>query len=113
MTATGTFKGSAVGGSAGERASRVLRDHAIRTERQLHELESDLVGLSSDRGTIQEDLDGTRRLIEAIRSDLNRTQRALARVTAGTFGLCTSCKEPIAAQRLAAIPESERCKNCA
>lgn len=113
MTTANATDGSAATSNIADRAARSLREHAERSERQLHELESDLVGLLSDHGTIQEDRDGTRRLIESIRADLNRTQRALARIDAGTYGRCTTCREPIAEARLAAIPESEHCNNCA
>ena len=95
------------------RARRTLGDHAQRSEQQLHELESDMVGLLADHGTIQEDRDGTRRLIESIRADLTRTRRALDRIEAGTYGLCPACGAAIAPARLEAIPESERCTDCA
>ncbi len=92
---------------------RALRVHAERSEHQLRELETDLGGMHRDSGTIQEDRDGMRRLIESVRSDLGRTQHALDRIEAGTYGKCTSCGEMIAAARLSAIPESERCNSCA
>ncbi|MGA9275743.1 TraR/DksA family transcriptional regulator [Ilumatobacter sp.] len=96
-----------------ERAEQTLRDHAARSINQLRELESEMVDMLSDHGTIQEDRDGTRRLIESVRADLTRTQRALHRIQIGTFGQCTACHQPIAPARLAAIPESERCSACA
>jgi len=37
---------------------------------------------------------------------------ALARVDEGTFGLCTSCDEPIASARLNADPSVPLCINC-
>jgi DnaK suppressor protein len=37
---------------------------------------------------------------------------ALARLNAGTYGLCLDCGEPIAARRLRSIPEVLRCVNC-
>ena len=96
-----------------DRAERKLRAHVERAEQQLRELESDLGGMHGDGETIQEDRDGMRRLIESARADLARTQRAIGRIEAGTYGRCTSCGEPIASARLSAIPESERCSNCA
>lgn len=94
-------------------AQPLLEAHARRAESQLRELESDMAGMLGDSGTIQEDRDGTRHLIESVRADLMRTQRALDRIEAGTYGLCTACREPIASARLQAIPEAERCANCA
>jgi len=37
---------------------------------------------------------------------------ALARLKAGTYGLCIDCGENIAARRLHSIPEVLRCVNC-
>ncbi len=113
MTNPTTTPGSDTGESLQERAEQTLQAHAARSEHQLHELESDMVGLLGDSGTIQEDRDGSRRLIESVRADLERTRRALARIEAGTFGQCTKCREPIADARLEAIPEADYCTNCA
>jgi RNA polymerase-binding transcription factor DksA len=40
-------------------------------------------------------------------------QAALARIDAGTYGLCGRCGEKISEGRLAAIPEATVCVNCA
>lgn len=37
---------------------------------------------------------------------------ALARVRAGTYGMCLGCREPIPFARLAAIPETQTCIDC-
>ncbi|HYO42993.1 MAG TPA: TraR/DksA C4-type zinc finger protein [Candidatus Limnocylindrales bacterium] len=37
---------------------------------------------------------------------------ALARLDAGTYGLCTSCKRDIPAERLAALPWTALCIDC-
>jgi RNA polymerase-binding transcription factor DksA len=95
------------------RADRSLRAQVERTEQQLLELESDMEGMLREHDTIQEDLDQTRTLITNVRADLQRAQRAVARIDAGTFGQCVQCGQPIAVERLEAIPESERCANCA
>jgi RNA polymerase-binding transcription factor DksA len=39
--------------------------------------------------------------------------RALARVAAGTYGACRSCRRPIGAERLRALPVTELCIACA
>lgn len=44
---------------------------------------------------------------------LGKIVAALRRVDAGTYGVCTDCKHPIAAARLTALPEAERCTECA
>lgn len=38
--------------------------------------------------------------------------RALRRLDAGTYGICTSCDEPIEPARLAALPEAAECVDC-
>jgi RNA polymerase-binding protein DksA len=37
---------------------------------------------------------------------------ALERIRQGSYGICTSCKQPIAAERLEALPWAERCIDC-
>lgn len=96
-----------------DKARETLLVQVARFEAQLQEMESGMAGLLRDHDTIQEDRDGTRRLIESVRGDLQRAQRALERISTGTFGQCTNCGGQIAAPRLEAIPEAERCTACA
>ena len=37
---------------------------------------------------------------------------ALARISAGTFGICRNCRQPIAEERLEAIPWTTLCIEC-
>ena len=43
---------------------------------------------------------------------LRAIERALARIDAGTYGVCATCGETIDAGRLQAAPHSERCTRC-
>jgi RNA polymerase-binding protein DksA len=43
---------------------------------------------------------------------LGAIDSALQRIEAGTFGTCTSCRQPIAAERLEALPWTTRCIDC-
>lgn len=43
---------------------------------------------------------------------LAEVQAALARLSAGTYGQCTDCGEPVAPQRLAVQPAARRCLAC-
>lgn len=90
-----------------------LREHVARAEEHLQELEESMEGMLRDHDTIQEDRDQTRTLIESVRADMQRAQRALDRIEAGTFGQCVDCGGPIAPARLEAIPEADRCTDCA
>ena len=49
----------------------------------------------------------------ALEEGLERTDRALAKLDEGTYGLCDVCGEPIAAGRLRAMPDSVLCMTCA
>src|SRR3954453_5871764 len=44
---------------------------------------------------------------------LERTERALAKLDDGTYGLCDTCGKPIAPKRLQAMPDVVLCIECA
>ena len=44
---------------------------------------------------------------------LEAIDTALARIDAGSYGLCTRCGESISLERLAALPSTAVCVNCA
>src|SRR5215217_927872 len=44
---------------------------------------------------------------------LERTERALAKLDDGTYGLCDMCGKPIAEKRLKAMPDVVLCLECA
>jgi RNA polymerase-binding transcription factor DksA len=46
-------------------------------------------------------------------TSIARVTAALARIEAGTYGICGSCGEPIDRARLQAMPEALRCVSCA
>jgi DnaK suppressor protein len=48
-----------------------------------------------------------------LRGELDQTDRALARLAAGTYGVCVVCGGQVAARRLAILPAAERCDACA
>src|SRR5689334_4347384 len=43
---------------------------------------------------------------------LQSVERALARLTAGQYGVCQHCRQSIAAERLEARPDAELCVGC-
>jgi len=49
----------------------------------------------------------------SLEAGLERTERALAKLDEGTYGRCDVCGEPIAAKRLAAMPDVVPCVTCA
>lgn len=46
-------------------------------------------------------------------AEIGAIDRALARIAAGSYGVCADCDEPIPAARLAALPVADRCVACA
>ena len=52
-------------------------------------------------------------LHDATLDRLRAVDRALERMTAGTYGWCRRCGRPVAAERLEARPEAEHCIDCA
>ena len=52
-------------------------------------------------------------LDHAGRRELAAIRAALDRIEAGTYGTCVACGDPIAPQRLRALPTALRCLDCA
>jgi RNA polymerase-binding protein DksA len=52
-------------------------------------------------------------LSETERQALRRIDRSLQRIDRGDYGECSVCHEPIDDARLQALPEADRCVNCA
>jgi RNA polymerase-binding transcription factor DksA len=63
----------------------------------------------ADVGTENYDQEFDLGLIENQQGTLDQIHEALARIEAGTFGLCVDCGQPIAKPRLQAIPYTSRC----
>ncbi|WP_242345311.1 TraR/DksA family transcriptional regulator [Anaeromyxobacter terrae] len=53
------------------------------------------------------------RLSENQRRDLQQIDAALARIDAGTYGICKDCEQEIDPRRLAALPYAVLCTECA
>ena len=49
----------------------------------------------------------------ALEERLGRTERALVKLDEGSYGTCDGCGRPIAPKRLAAMPDSVLCIECA
>lgn len=47
------------------------------------------------------------------RTEIAQIQDAIARIDTGHYGTCQSCGEPIATERLKALPYSDLCIRCA
>lgn len=52
------------------------------------------------------------RLAGQEKRELDEVAAALHRLGAGAYGLCESCREPMALARLRAVPAARRCMHC-
>jgi DnaK suppressor protein len=50
---------------------------------------------------------------DSVERGLDRTERALAKLDEGTYGVCDACGAPIARGRLRAMPDGVLCLECA
>jgi DnaK suppressor protein len=74
-------------------------DHSDVVDRK--ELAADQARAETDAGEADRDF-----------AELQAVRAALARVAEGRFGECTACGEPIAPERLQALPSAARCAAC-
>ena len=52
-------------------------------------------------------------LVRQVRGHLGEVDAAIARVEAGTYGVCERCGQPVGAARLDALPAARTCIGCA
>jgi DnaK suppressor protein len=67
----------------------------------------------ADVGTENYDQEFTLGLIESEQATLEEVFEALNRIDSGSFGRCLECGDPIAKQRLQALPYARHCIQCA
>ncbi len=100
-----------------------LTEEAAELQAEINKAESDIadrLGDSvSDAGDDQADAGAKAyerehelSLTYKARELLTQTERALARIEAGTYGSCESCGEPIGKARLRAFPRATLCVSC-
>jgi len=99
--------------------------HALLHKRQeffkeVEKVETDLRYIAEDREPELEESAQEERLARVLArlddrgvAELQAIEAALARLEAGTYGRCMDCGEPIPATRLAAVPETPFCRDCA
>jgi RNA polymerase-binding transcription factor DksA len=49
---------------------------------------------------------------EAMKGELEKIEKALAAMDAGTYGFCTNCQKDIPVERLRAYPQADICLDC-
>lgn len=65
-----------------------------------------------DRRIVLEQLDQAAQLATTEQELVDHIDAALARLDAGTYGTCANCNQPIAEDRLEALPWAVRCIDC-
>jgi len=89
-----------------------LTDEFAAATARLAHLEAEYQVALTEPGTLQEDRDTLRQLVEEARQAVSGAEAALERVEAGTYGRCERCDAPIGAERLEALPDATTCIAC-
>ncbi len=106
---------------------QVLLARKAELEQQRTELERQSLGIPqsevtgeqawddeyADSGTATFERERDLSLAENIRDLLDKVELALEKVKEGTYGECESCRKPIEAARLKALPYANLCIDCA
>jgi DnaK suppressor protein len=104
-----------------ERLGAQLSQQRVDLRREIEEYradpDSDDVSFESDAGFSDRSHSTEERarviaVVRALRSNLHDVDRALAKIAAGTYGTCERCGDPIAEERLDAIPWAILCIDC-
>ena len=100
--------------------AEVLRSRRKHFLMEFRKAEVDLDSLSEERESeleehAQEEQSARflTRLDNATLLAVKEIDAALERIIKGSYGVCESCREPIAVARLQALPETRFCRNCA
>jgi len=88
--------------------AKAASDIAERLIDSVHDAGDD----SADAGTKAFEREQELALTQNARDLLDQGERALARIDAGTYGVCESCGKPIGKARLLAFPRATLCVQC-
>ena len=69
-------------------------------------------GKREEEATESFELEKRLALEKRLRDQLAEIEHALEKFEKGTYGLCDSCEQPIAAERLEALPQASLCVAC-
>ncbi|HEX7535630.1 MAG TPA: TraR/DksA C4-type zinc finger protein [Dermatophilaceae bacterium] len=100
-----------------------LEADVVRLQKEISAAEYDLAGLMrdvgdgagddpADAGTATFEREQEISLANNAREVFEQSARALARLVAGTYGICESCGSPIGKNRLLAFPRATLCLTC-
>jgi RNA polymerase-binding protein DksA len=100
-----------------------LEEDLRRLHAEIEEAEADLADMlrdagdgagddQADAGSKTFEREHEMSLANNTRDMLQQTEHALARIDAGTYGVCESCGQPIGKARLQAFPRATLCVSC-
>ena len=93
-----------------------IEDELQRLSRELEQAADETAGLDrtdlADHGTETLEREIGETLEENAEAMLGEIDTALQHIDAGTYGTCARCRQPIAVDRLVALPYATRCIEC-
>ena len=106
-----------------EQARTRLESERDRVQQELEQLGSDSqstdvrregspFGKREEEATESLELEKRLALEKQLREQLAEIQHALQKIEDGTYGMCDSCGNPIAANRLEVLPQASLCIEC-
>lgn len=94
------------------RRRRELANRVDRIHSDLTRIEGALSPDFSEQAVQMQNDEALTEIGRAAAAEIRSIDEALARITAGAYGVCTHCHRPIEAARLAARPEAVTCIRC-
>jgi DnaK suppressor protein len=90
-----------------------LDDRLTRITDDVKHVEEPLSKDSEEKASQMENDEVLDFLGNAARNEIEQIKQAIARIDRGEYGICECCGEPIATERLKAVPYSNLCIKCA
>ncbi len=94
------------------RQADTLRDAAEELAREMEPGDVQFDEESGEGGTMNVERERDLTLSAQARAAVDEIDRALARLEAGTYGVCEQCRSPIPKARLRALPYAALCVGC-
>ena len=109
-----------------EELRKKLLEEKKRIEKNLSGTETDKKGVDREYETKFEEIDRDQEenadememyesnlaVDESMKTELEKIEKALAAIEAGTYGICSNCQKEIPLERLRAYPQAEHCLGC-